>query len=491
MAYTTDLVSSNLSLLKTYADEAFSDAQRYLDELNEYIVAEIITTPPDIIITTPDSITIDPSLAAEMPASPDSSEFGTPPDAPTTSEHDFPNAPTYTLPSVPVLTDIVLPSFIDQNVSPPTTAIPIMDFDVPAVAQINDGGLTPEDALIQATKTKLIQNILLGGTMLNPTIEAAIWNRELERDEQALQDAIDKMTKQWAKLGWSLPNGVLAGTVLAINNEYINKRLTTSKDISIKQAEMEQLGLFKSIEIATSLEQLLLANQNDYAKRVFETSKATADVTIEIFKTRVARYNAMLETFKADVEGYKAAISAELQRAEVYKAKLTGAQIMAGIDETRIKVYSAQIGACQQLVDLYKTGVQATATMYEAEKTKIEGYKAKVDAYTSKIEAITKKYMLGVEGFKAYVQAYAATADVQTKVADLNLKGQVATAEARIKEWETQLKLVQENVSMRLEALKTVAQTSSNMVAGALSAMHISLGQSLSDSTEVSHNYNY
>ncbi|MCE5212525.1 MAG: hypothetical protein LLG40_13360 [Deltaproteobacteria bacterium] len=490
MAYTQDLVSDNLAMLKEFATASFEEAQNYLTELNDYVVATIETTPPTIVIDKIDSITIDAGVAAAMPVL-EGETYPDMPQEPTTSDYAFPTAPVYSLPDVPTLKNIVLPDFIDMSIAAPTSSLPVMNFDVPVLGQILDGGLTPEDALISAAKDKLLRNILLGGTMINPQVEADLWNRDLERNEQALQDQIDKLANQWAKLEWTLPNGVLAGALAAVNNEYMNKRLDRSREIAVKQAELEQVGLFKSLEIANALEGLLIANQNDYAKRVFETSKATVDVTIELFKARITRYNTLLEAFKADMERYKIAIEAELGRVEVYKAKMQGAQILAGINELDVKIYTERIAACAQLVDLYKSGIQATATMYEAEKTKIEGYKARVDAYSSKIDAITKKYMLSVEEFKAYVQAYTASADVQTKLADLNLKGQVATVDATIKEWETQLKLIQENVTLRLEALKTVAQTSSNMVAGALSAMHIALGQSLSDSTQTVHSYQY
>ena len=461
---------------REYGKEALALAEKYIDEMNNYIVGTVTTIPPVINIPVPGTVVVDPSLIGLIPPAPPDSSFPTAPSAPATSDHPFPGQPVYTLPDIPILTDIVLPEFIDNTVEPPTLQIPIVDFDVPAIAQIQDGGLTPEDGLVQAAKAKLMKNILSGGTMIDPQVEADIWNRELERAQQALQDAVDRITAQWAKLGWSVPDGLLAGQLLAVNNEYINKRLDASRDIAIKQAELEQQGMFKSLEIATSLEGILIASQNDYAKRVFETSKATADVTIEIFKSRIERYNTMLAAFKADVEAYKVGIDAELERAEVYKARLSGLQIIAGIDETKVKIYATEIGAFGQLVDLYKTQIQAVATMYEAEKQKIEMFKTQVDAYTSQVDAITKKYGVQVEAFKSYLSAWIASSDSQTKLIDVSVKAEIAKADAILKEWEIQLNLITENTRMKLEALKAVAQTSSNLAAGAMAAAHSAVG---------------
>lgn len=469
-----------IGFLENYASDAYANAEGYLNDLNNYVAATISTTPPTINIDPPGSIIVDPSIGAP-PEAPTDSEYPVIPTQPTTQDFSFPTAPSYTLPTVPVLSDIVLPDFIENTIAGVTTSMPVIDFSAPAVTAIQDGGMASEDALIEAAKTKLTTNITNGGTMLNPAVEADIWNRDRARREQALQDAMDKLTSQWAKLGWTMPDGLLAGSLLAINNEYMNKDSDASLAIAIKQAELEQAGMFKSIELATTLETLLFANINDYAKRVFETSKTTADVTIELYKQRVVQYNTMLEAVKADVMAYKTRVEAELGRAEVYKARLSGIEILTKIDESKVKQYVAQIGAAESMVKLYETQVQAVATQYSAEKEKIAGYKARVDAYTAVVDGITKKYLGEVEGYKSYVQAWSASADSQTKFGELKMKGEVAEIEATLKAWEVQSKLVQESTTTKLEALKTVATVSSNLAAGALSAIHASVSDQTSN----------
>lgn len=474
------IVSDQISAVRQYANTAFDLAQGYIEDLGDYVVGTIGMTPPDINFSIPTSVTVDELLAEQIPAVPEKSDFPTAPVAPTTSDYSFPGIPSYTLPDVPTLHDIVLPDFIEETIEQPSMSLPVMDFDVPSLSQMNDGGLAPEDSLVQAAKNKLLNNISDGGTMLNSQVEDDIWKRDLERNEQALQDQIDKITRQWARLGWSAPDGALVGAIAPVHVEYMGKRLDRSREIAVKQAEMEQAGMFKSLELAVSLENLLIGNVNDYAKRVFEASKTTVDATIEIFKERVNRYNSLLSAFKADADIYRIRIEAEMRKTEVYKARLQGQQLIADIDETAIKIYTAKIGAIAQTIDVYKTNVQAVATMYEAERQKIDMYKSKIDAYSSEIKAVTDKYTAQVEGFKAYLGAWSASADSQTKLNDLNIRAQIANAEATLKEWEIQLKLVEENTTLKLEALRAVAQTASNLAAGALSAGHASASASFS-----------
>jgi hypothetical protein len=252
----------------------------------------------------------------------------------------------------------------------------------------------------------------------------------------------------------------------------MNKSLDSSREIAVEQAKLEQAGMFKSLELATQFEQILIENMNNYAKRVFETSKATADETIEIFKARIELYNSNLAAFKTDVETYKIAVDVELAKAEVYKTRMMGVQVLSGVDEAKVKIYTTQMEAIAQQVDIFKTTVQSVALMYEAEKQKIEMYKTKVEAFTSAIDGVTKRYVGSIEGFKGLVQAYSASAEVQTKLGELDLKAQVAEVEATIKAWEIQLNLVVENTRMKLEALKAVAATTSNLAAGAMAGGH-------------------
>lgn len=477
-----------MDMLEGFATEAFNSAEHYMDELHNYVITPFTTTAPSINVDVPATIVIDPSLGAAPVAPPDSA-YPTIPDQPTTQDFDFPTKPVYALPVAPTLTDIVLPSFIEGTIAPLTTSMPALTFDVPSLSAVSDGGKAPEDELVEASKAKLLSNIVNGGTMLNPLVEADLWNRDRERREQALQDAKDKIVSQWAKLGWSVPDGLLAGALLAVDNEYMNKDLDSSREIAVKQADLEQKGMFESLKLGIDLETVLIGSYNEYAKRVFETSKATVDVTIELYKQRVVQYNTMLEAYKADVVAYKTQIEAEMSRAEVYKARLTGAELLTKIDDNRVKLYMSHMGAIEQLVKIYQTEVQSVGIQYEAEKQKIDGFKARVEAYTAVVEGITKKYLGEMEGYKSYVTAWAASADAQTKFGDLKLKGEVAELEATLKAWEIQMRLVQESTTTKLEALKTVATTSSNLAAGALSAIHASVSDSFSNSLQTTQYY--
>lgn len=488
MAFTVDIVQSQFRQLQEYADRAFALSSTYISTLQGYIIADLDMTPPTIDITDRNPFGVDSGLDT---ARPDEQTYPPTPADPISTDHPFPSSPSFMMPTAPTLTDISIPSFVSESIVGITTQLPTVNFDVPNVGQIDSGSEYSGGVLSDVIEAKLTSNITSGGTMIDPTVEADIWDRDLERHEQQLQDSVDKLTSQWAKLGFSVPDGLLAGSILGINNEYLNKRLDRSREIAVKQAELEQQGMFKSLELGIGLEKLFRDTFSDYARRVFETSKTAVDVLIEIYKQRVNQYNVNLEVFKADMIAYKTRVEAESLRVEVYKSQIAALQLVAGIDDLRVKSYVAQISGIEHQAKIYQTDVQTVAIMYDAEKQKIEKFKAQVEAYAAEVDSLTKQYTANIEGYKAYIQAYVASSDSQTKLSDVETRAQIARSEATVKEWEVQLKIIQENTAMRLEALKSVAQTTSNLAAGAMSAGHVSASQaaSYSDSDSEIHQY--
>jgi len=470
-----------MNFLEGYASDAYNNAETFLNDLHSFVAAEIVTTPPALTpIDTNPTISIDSSLSAEMPDAPDYGSDALPSD-PNMLDHPFPVAPTYEIPTIPTLSNFTIPDFVDGAISSITTTMPVINFSVPSIANTEATQINM-DSLFATIRERLESNILNGGTMLNPTVEADIWNRDLERDNQTLQDTMDKLAGEWGKLGFDAPDGLLAGSFIAVNNEHMNKRLDRSRGISIKQAELEHDGLFKSLELGLGFEKLWIDCQNEYARRVLETAKLTAETTIGIFKERINLYNTSLEAFKADLVAYKTSIEAEAVRAEVYRSKIMALQALAQVDETKIKAYVAQISAIGQRIEIYNTEVKSVAVMYEVEKQKIDMYRSRIDAYVAKIDGTTKKYLGQVEGYKSYVQAWIASADSSTKLIEMKSKIELTQLEVVVKEWEIQMKLAQEGINVKLEALKTVATVASNLAAGALSAIHASVSDSYSNS---------
>lgn len=473
-----NLVSGIFSELIKHVNNVVNKSDENTEELRQYVLSNVVDTDlPSSInldITEPGNVTIDPLLNAQMPSAPLDSNYPSRVTAVQTEDHEFPDDAelSITYPTLPILSDISVPAFVPLIITPPTVTIPTVTFDVPSATAINSGGVSPEDSLVAALKAKLLSNIQNGGTMLNATVEADIWNRNLERDNQQLQDSVDKFTAQWAKFGWTLPDGPLIGGLLDLNNKFSDKRLDASREIAIKQAELEQQGMFKTFDVVVALEKVLFDNLNDYARRVFEASKETSDQVIKIFNSRIELYNTELKKYLASVEYYGKQVAAEASRAQAYAAQVEGIKAVVAVDNNRVDVYKAQLQAEAQKVDIFKQKVAIVSQKYEAEKLKVDTYKSKVDAYVAEINGITQKYVTSVEAFKAFVTAFNSSSENQLKFKELVMQGDIAELDARVKAWQVEMQGEIEENKLKLQALTTVAQIESNVAAGSLSALH-------------------
>lgn len=505
MAFAYEIVEQQFGNIQNYADSAFDNAVEAIEALSQLLGEQAIeTTPPSLPeIDITQSIDMDPAIEQVrteiLQAVDDMGEVSDPGDAPVTTEYDMPTGPVISWPVAPTLTDIVIPEFAENSIVGMTTSLPVFNLEVPELESLITESLAAaaiapsfsELPITEAVHTQLKDNIENGGTMLNPLVEADIWNRDLEREEQALQDSVDKVTAQWAKFNFSVPDGLLSGNLLALNNEYMNRKIDRSRDIAIKQAELEQVGMFKSLELANTFSAMWFGVLESYKHRAFEFTKVTVDTLLSIYKERLNTYNVQLEAFKTDIIAWKTEIEREMVRAEVYKTRISGLQLIAGIDESRVRAYTAQIGAISELVKVWDTQIRAVAVMYELEKTKLEVYKTKVEAYSVKVDAVTKKFSAGMDGVKAFIGAWGASADVKTKLLDMQNRVNLASWDITMKQWEIETQTKERELSLRLDALKAAAQTSSNVAAGALSAAHASASASFGASTSTNYNHTF
>lgn len=467
-------VDAMMDTLTGFAETAFNTAESAISALGGGVDDSALTTPtaPSPSLISPETA---PSFSATVPV------YGSAPVVPTVKSFSMPTKPSYTMPTAPVLSTINIPVFVPAAMPGLTATLPSSaSLAVPSISEISVDDVT-RDTLFETVTAKLNSKILDGGTLLNPTVEADIWNRDLERSEQALRDASDKLTGQWAKMGFSMPDGLLAGSLLALQTEYMNRSLDRSREIAVKQADLEQSGMLKCLELGMGFEQIIMTSANEFARRRLEAAKANGDILVAVFRERVNLFNAELAAFTADVTAWKTEIEAEMTRVEAFKAQMTGVQIQAGVDETRVKVYQAQVAGVEALVNFYNSDVKVVAMQYEAEAQKINMFKSQVDAYSANVDALIKQYVAAVEVFKNQVSAYATKNGVLTTNVESATRMAIAQYDSAIKLLDTQARRSEADATIRMEGLRAAAQAASNLAAGALSGIH----------TQATQNYSY
>jgi hypothetical protein len=335
-----------------------------------------------------------------------------PPDDPQDPEYGTAPVPTpYTIPPVPTIHEFVVPDVPPMNyptfsdVLPEfTDLVPTFSLDAETVA----GSLHYDSCLVDTLVARLKADIENGGTGLDPEVETAIWQRDLEREEQALADAKDKLEDTFARKAFMLPSSVMAEQLSILDKEFMNKQLDRSREIAIKQAELEQKNISERLALAAEVEKTQMDIWERTQERYMSACVKVAELGFEHYKLYVMRYNALVEAYKARVEVYKSLIQGEALKMEAYKAEIEGLKAIAQLDEVMIKAYIGQIEGIKALIETYKAEVQAYVARIEGEKAKIDVYKAEVEAWGIKTKATIDIFLGKIEGDKGWTQAYTA-----------------------------------------------------------------------------------
>ncbi len=342
--------------------------------------------------------------------------YGTAPTVPAPGAVSVPEAPTVTFPDAPTYLGLTAVSFsgIDLHTDwlealgtmPTLTLASPTPFSYTASEEYASTLLT--------TLKNSLESRMAGGTGLNPAIEKAIWDRARDRETKIALANEAEIQRSSEAFGFALPAGALAAQLREAQQNYYGKLSELSRDVAIKQADLEQANLKDTIAAGMQLEAQLI----DYALKLeqlsFEAAKTLAENAIGTYNASIEQYKALLDAYRVYANNYDTLIKAELAKVEVYKAQLQGEQTKADINNTLVQQYKSSIEAGMSQVEIYRAQVGAAQTLVELEKTKISAAGEQVRAYVAQVNAETAK----VEAYKAQVQTQSVLVDVYKTKAD-------------------------------------------------------------------------
>lgn len=398
-----------------------------------------------------------------LPAAPVVS-YGTAPTVPAPASVSVPTAPTVTMPNEPTYLALNAVSFAGVNLRESWLTnlenVPTLSLVSPTPYSYA-AGPKYASALLDALKAKLLDR-LNSGTGLPAAVEQAIWDRARDRETKLALSNEAEIQRASEALGFALPSGVLAAQLREAQKNYYDKLSELSRDIAIKQAELEQANLKDTIAAGMQLEGQLIDYSWKLEQLAFESAKQYADNAIQIHNAAVEQYRALLAGYETYSSNYRTIIEGELAKVEVYKAQLQGEQTKADINQTLVQQYKAQIDAGMSQVEIYRAQVGAAQTLVQLEQTKISAAAEQVRAYVAQVNAETAK----VEAYKAQVQAESTLVDIfktkadafsakvsaQAEEAKAQLARYNAYVQAKTSEWEAYRVRVQAE-SERIKAL--------------------------------------
>lgn len=285
-----------------------------------------------------------------------------------------------------------------------------------------------------------------GGTGLNPAVEQAIWDRSRDRETKLAMAREQEVMRGAEALGFPLPSGVLAGQLADARREYHDKLSDLSRDIAIKQADLEQSNVKDAITQGLALEGQLMDQAMQLDRLSFEAAKAAADHGIAAHNAALEHYKVLLDAYRTYAMAYETVIKAEMNKVEVYKAMLQAEQTKAEINQSLVARYKAEIDGRMAAVEIYKTRVQAAQTLVSLEQTRIQAGGEQIRAFVATLNAETSKVELykaraqaeatKQDAYKSQVQAYSAYTGAQAERARVAIAQTQAKIAAKGLEWE-------------------------------------------------------
>lgn len=382
-----------------------------------------IGTPPALTAASPD---------LNLPAVPSPLEISAPVvNFTVDTSIDMPVTPDFVLPTVPTLAELNIPS-------PAVLDIPLFDMVMPTSNSIVVPGITfdfNEDMYSDELLRKVTEELLIrldGGTGLSPKVEEALWNRERDREQRASLQAERSLLSDGAATGLTRPAGSIRSALDNIIQETQSKIIDLSREIAIKQADLEQKNIENTIQQSIALEDILIREYGNIAQRRFEAAKYIQDLAVEIFKVEVMRFNSQLEAYKAFASAYTARVQGELAKVEVYKAEIDAQKLIGDINEQNIRIYVASLEGIKANVEIYRALISAVEEKLNAEKLKVEIYKTEIEIYTEQVKAKALEFtmysdqikgeMSKVDVFDSQVKAYASQIQAYASMNEVAIK---------------------------------------------------------------------
>lgn len=412
MVWTGDLVAGRFDTTQELADESVESARGYMEELDAFLEVLVIPDTDDIEdIVFPEILPIDfssrPSFTASLESFP-------------TFDDDLPSAPT--LKSVPSSSSLFTPSVVE-----------VTD---PGAMTYTPGAYNSD---IRADLfAKILSDIRNGGTGLNPTVEADIYDRGRERQRVENEKLYRETEDRFTATGFGLPSGALSSSLQAANVEISGKSDQLNREITINQADLEQKNIQFSVDQAVKIESILLQAYNDQENRLFETAKAIAQSTIDIYNSITANQSLKLELYKTEADVFKIKVESALRENEVL-----------------IQQYDTQIKAFVSQLDLEIKNAQLQV---EAFRTEAMVFEAETKATGMYYEALVQENSLSVQAFSEKIKR-------QIAIIEANTGGYIA------------LKGLQER------GFSGIMNVNAQLAASAMNAVNVSASQSISSST--------
>lgn len=178
-----------------------------------------------------------------------------------------------------------------------------------------------------------------GGTGLNPSVEAALWERDRARLEIQAQRDSASVAYKYARAGWPLPPGAMHYALQNIRQDTRDKLAEQSRDIAVKAFEAELENVRFAVKTVGDLFQQALNAVSDYVKTVMLAPQTAASLTSSISNMKNDAARTLVSLYQAQNAALEPFLKIEMADAEL-KARAQEANLRAKMDVAKLKIDS-------------------------------------------------------------------------------------------------------------------------------------------------------
>ena len=256
-----------------------------------------------------------------------------------------------------------------------------------------------------------------------------------------------------------------------------------------------------------------------------EAYKAEIDAKMGVVQSNTSAFNSQVELFKAQADVETSRVNTQASVIDsISRTKISFADAQAKFAEMRMRVGIANSESLARFADMKsRTAIAVSEAHSRYADLSLRTTIANADVYNRYIESKSRVSISNAEMQARYADmnsrtniAFAETqsryndmllrtqianAETKARYADMNVRTNIAFSEMQLKEYEAKMQNAIQKAQLALEAAKAVGQFSSQLAAGAMSAIHVQAGISAtasisggvteSNGTSTNHNYSY
>lgn len=370
---------------------------------------------------------------------------------------DLPPDADTVLPEKIILEDITIPDDINVETIEldPSLVFPTDTMTDSDVSPFEYTELEYISTLQDAVKAKLLYDVKNGGTGLATDVETAIFERQEERDQIELEEAVQRVKDEWSQGLFSLPNGALEASLKDVYDKFELIKLDRSRDIAFKQADLAQTNTHFALSSSIAYEGQLLQHADNVANRALDAAKSVVNLGIALFNVQLQRYQSSLEAYRTGVQVFVEQLRAEGLKVQNYTAQMQGAKVKADVQGQRISNYTAQISAISEIYNNYKVQVEAAGVKANVEAEKLRAFEIKIKAEVDKVRSLVGIYAADTDRYNSNMRKGAIDSELLLKQNDLISRNH-----------EGNLKIAVETARMNLDSFAKTAQMRINASLG-------------------------